>query len=88
MVGGISKGMWPKGFFARKILLQNRHGWALGNYHKVTNQDKSCKGRDRRCLTEARVPSFNGGGRSIKNPPLRHFECISRHNTTFLPVEA
>ena len=27
------------------------------------------------------------GRRSIKNPPIRHFAYISRHNITFLPVE-
>ena len=33
------------------------------------------KGDARRCLTEARVPSFNGEKADLK-PPLRHFTCI------------
>ena len=41
---------------------------------------------DRCCLTEARVPSFNGE-KIDKNPPLRHFAYILRHNITFHPVE-
>ena len=27
------------------------------------------------------------GRKPIKNPPLRHFACILRHNATFLPIE-
>ena len=49
-------------------------------------QINQCQGGARRCLTEARDPSFNGE-KIDKNPPLRHFACILRHNITFLPVE-
>ena len=47
---------------------------------------KGREGGDRRCLTEARVPSFNDE-KIDQNPPLRHFAYILRHNITFFHVE-
>ena len=34
-----------------------------------------------------RVSTGRNPRKSIKNPPLRHFACILRHNIAFLPVE-
>ena len=36
---------------------------------------------------EFRVSAGRNPRKSIKNPPLRHFACILRHNIAFLPVE-
>ena len=36
---------------------------------------------------EFRVSTGRNLRKSIKNPPLRHFACILRHNIAFLPVE-
>ena len=36
---------------------------------------------------EFRVSTGRNPRKSIKNPPLRHFACILRHNIAFLPVE-
>ena len=42
------------------------------------------KGGDRRRASVRHEFLVSTGRRSIKNPPLRHFACIVRHNTTFL----
>ena len=36
---------------------------------------------------ESRVSTGRNPRKSIKNPPLRHFACILRHNIAFLSVE-
>ena len=36
---------------------------------------------------EFRVSTGINPRKSIKNPSLRHFACILRHNIAFLPVE-
>ena len=53
-------------------------------WHRTKTQIPN--GGDRRCLTEARVPSFNGE-KIDKILPIRHFAYILRHNIAFLSVE-